>query len=114
MTAYHIAQASRVVVVFAKEQGGIRALDRVLEKHLVHRPQQMLRPIEGDRALTAEIRLQIGHQQSSGDPFPRDIADHQRETLLTEIQKIEVIATDFSSLDTNPRIFEGLNGRQRL
>ena len=69
---------------------------------------------QSDGALAAQIRLQIRHQQSRGDSFARDVADHQPQALLTEIQKIVVIAAHLAGLDANARIIERAKGRQRL
>ena len=77
MPAIGVAQAARLVVVFGEEERGVGAVGRVLVKELVHRPQEALRLIESDGALAAQIRLQIGHQESGGDSLSGNVADHQ-------------------------------------
>src|ERR1700730_16407641 len=114
MAAIYVAQALHLVIIFSKEESGVGAFIRVLVKHLIHGPQQVLWPIERDCALTAEIRLQIGHQKSGCDSFPCDVANHQTEAFLTELKEIVVIAADLASLDANTCVFECSNGRQSL
>src|SRR5437016_5779221 len=82
MPAIRVAQAAHAVVIFGEEKCGEGAVRRILTKQPVHRAQEALRLIERDGALAAEIRLQIGHQESGGDSFSRDVADHQTEPLL--------------------------------
>src|SRR2546428_6256990 len=66
MPAIRIPQAPRVVVIFGKEEGGVDVVGRILVKELVHGFEKALRLIQSDRTLAAQIRLQIGHQKSSG------------------------------------------------
>ena len=76
MPAIHVAQAPCFVVVFSKEERGVRALGCILVKELVHQSQQALRVTQSDCTLAAQIRLQIGHQKCGGDSFARDVADY--------------------------------------
>src|SRR5262245_13955160 len=66
------------------------------------------------RALAAQIRLKICHQQSSCYALARDIANHQAEPSLAELKKVEVVAADGASGVAKPNIGEGLKGRMPL
>src|SRR6267143_2038945 len=114
MAAIGITQAACRVVVFAEEKGGEGAVGSVVAKELVHGAQEALRLIQSDGALAPEIGLQIGHQESGGDSFSGDVADHEAEPLLAEIQEVVIIAADLESLDAKAGIFEGFQGRLRL
>ena len=37
--------------------------------------------------MAAQVGLQVGHEQSGGDAFPRHVSDHESETLLPEIEE---------------------------
>ena len=70
--------------------------------------------IEGDGALAAQIRLQIGHQESGRDAFTRDVADHQPEAVLAQAEKIVVIAAYLAGLDAGAGVLQSLEPRQFL
>ena len=110
MPAIRVAQAARSIIIFGEEQRGVGALDRVLEKELVHRFQESLRMFQCDGTLAAQIRLEIGHQESRGDAFACNVAHHQPQALLAEIQKIVVITADMAGLNANARIIERATG----
>src|SRR6266481_9707265 len=67
MATVGVAQALRLIVIFGEEERGIGAVGRVLIKQVVDAPQQTLWLIQSDRTLAAQIRLEIRHQQSTGD-----------------------------------------------
>src|ERR1700741_5015590 len=69
--------------------------------------------IQSDGGLAADVCLQVGHQKSGGDGFSKNFADDQAECSLAEIvfaevEKVEVIASHFPSLQAKTGIFEGL------
>src|SRR6267143_2051686 len=99
MTAIGVTQATRSVVIFGEEQGGESAVGSVVAKELVHGAQETLRLIQSDGALAAQIGLKVGHQESGGDSFSGDVADHEAKPLLAEIQEVVIIAADLESLD---------------
>src|SRR5207249_9259688 len=70
MPAARVAQAPRAVVILGEEEGGVGVVGGILVEELVHRAQEALRVIASARALAAQVRLQIGHQQSGGDSLP--------------------------------------------
>src|SRR5438034_8528595 len=70
--------------------------------------------IQSDGALAAEIGLQIGHQESSGDSFSGDVADDEAEAPLAEIQEVVVVAADFARLHAKARILKRLERGQSL
>src|SRR6266568_2123807 len=69
MPAARVAQAPRAVVILGKEEGGVGVVGRILVEELVHRAQEALGLVASARALAAQVRLQIGHQESGGDSF---------------------------------------------
>src|SRR5258708_4997919 len=84
MAAIGVTQMACGVVVFREEESGESAVRRVVTKELVHGAQEALGLIECDGALAAEIGLKIGHQESGGDAFSGDVADHEAETAAAE------------------------------
>ncbi|MGA8596347.1 MAG: hypothetical protein WB676_16670 [Bryobacteraceae bacterium] len=42
--------------------------------------------------------MQTGHQKSTGDTFPADVANYHRHPIYTEIDEIVVIATHLAGL----------------
>src|SRR5712692_4761650 len=114
MAAIRVAQAAGGVVVFREEERGERAVGRIFAEEPIHRAHQALRLIERDGALAAQIGLQVGHQESGGDSFSRDVADHEAEALLAKIQEVVIITTDFASLNAQARIFKRFERRQCL
>src|SRR5215470_19118614 len=69
MPAIRVAQALRMVIVFGEEEGSVGAVGGILAKELIHGSQEALRLIQSDSALAAQVRLQVGHQESGGDSF---------------------------------------------
>src|SRR6185503_16241898 len=114
MTAIRVAQAAGIVVIFTKEQRGVRAISRILVEELVHRSQESLRLIQSDRALAAQVRLQVGHQESGGDAFADDVADHQAKPVRTKVNEIVIIPADLTSLNANTCVVEPGYGGQGL
>jgi hypothetical protein len=76
MPAIYVAQALHLTVILSKEEGGVGAVGGILAEKLVHGFQDAQRLIRRDRALAAQVRLQIRHQKSSGDAFARNVANH--------------------------------------
>src|SRR6266851_1473930 len=114
MAAIGVTQVANGVVVFGEEECGEGAVRRVVAEELVHGTQKALRLIQSDGALAAQIGLQIGHQESCGDSFSRDVTDHEAEAFLAEIKKVIIIAADFASLDAKAGVFKSFQGRLRL
>src|SRR5713101_721258 len=114
MAAIRVTQVANGVVVFGEEECGEGAVRRVVAEELVHGTQEALRLIQSDGALAAEIGLQIGHQESGGDSFSGDVADHEAEALPAEIEEVVIITADFVSLDADTRVFKCFEGRQSL
>src|SRR5215470_14614986 len=75
MATIRVAEAARGVVVFGEEESGVSAVRRVFAKKLVHGAQQAFRLVQSDRALAAEVGLQICHQESGCDSLARNVAD---------------------------------------
>src|SRR5947209_15798835 len=109
VTAIRKSQAASLVVVFGKEQRRVGRVRRILMENVVHGSQQMLRAVQGPRALDPQIRLKIRHQERRGNALAGDVADHQPETLSAQVQEIVVIAPTLAGLDACTRIFERSN-----
>src|SRR5271163_494291 len=73
-----------------------------------------MRVLASEGKLAPEVCLKIGHEKRGGDSLAGDVADQQSEALLSESQKIIVIAADMAGLDTNARVVETGHCRKRL
>src|SRR5262249_50395211 len=78
------------------------------------RPQKSFRLFPGRRALAAQSRLEIGHEQSGSDTFARYVRYYQAEPPAAQIKKIVIVSTDGPSGMANPRIDKGSNQRLAL
>ena len=114
MSAIHVTQFLPPLVVLAKKQRRISSVRSVFKKQSIHRPQERLRLVQRDRALAPQIRLQVRHQQCSGNPFARDVAQHQAQPLLPQIQKVVIISAHLPRLHANPRVLQRRHRRQTL
>src|SRR6266849_2378185 len=83
MAAIGVAQVARGVVVFGKEESGERAVGRIVAKELIHGAHKALRLVQSEGALAAQVGLEIGHQESGGNSFSGDVADHESKPLLS-------------------------------
>jgi len=68
-------------VEFGEEEGGERAVGGVLGEELIDGFEDALRLIEANGALTADVGLEIGHQEGGGYAFAGDVADDQTEAI---------------------------------
>src|ERR1039457_6451474 len=98
MPTIRVTQAPRLVVVFGEEERGVGAVRWVFVEELGDRAQEAWRRTQGNGALAAQIRLQIGHQESPRDSFSRNVADHHPEPVPPQTEEIVVIATHLASL----------------
>ena len=94
MAAVGIADAAGYVVVFGEEKSGESGVSGVVTEEFVDGTQETLRVINGDGALAAKIGLQVGHEKSGSDAFAGDVADHETQAFLTEIEEVIIIAAD--------------------
>src|SRR5258708_22606735 len=108
MPTVGIAQPARAIVVLAKKGGGIRSVGSVVIKQRVDRAQKTLRVVPGEGTLTAQVGLQVGHQQCTRNPVPGDVAEHQPESFLAETEEVIVVPSDLASLNTNTGIVQRL------
>src|SRR6266446_6106378 len=91
MEAFHSAiaaeekagEVARGVVVFGEEESGERAVGRIVAKELIHGAHKALRLVQSEDALAAQVGLEIGHQESGGNSFSGDVADHESKPLLS-------------------------------
>lgn len=114
-----IPQASSSVVILGEKECGVSGARDVFAEKPVHREQESLRLLQGERrvgaapvrcALIPQVRLQIRHQQSSRGSLPRDIADNECKPLAAEIQEVIIITTYLTCLHADTGIFEARNG----
>src|ERR1700751_6147527 len=103
MAAVDVTQAAGCVVVLGEEKRGEGTAGSVLAEKLIHGAEESLGLIQCDRRLAAQIRLQIGHQQSRRDAFSGNVADHQTQTFAAQIEEIVIIAANLPCLVANPR-----------
>lgn len=82
MSTVGVAQSLRLVVVLREAERGIGAVGSVVIKQLVDRLQHSLGFMPRDSALAPQVGLQIRHQQSAGNSFSCNIAQHQSEAFL--------------------------------
>src|SRR5579862_247813 len=114
MSAIDIAHVSRAVVIFREEERGISVVGGILVEQLIHGLQQLPRIIPHDRALAAQVRLEIGHEQSTSNSLPSDVAEHQADSILAEIEEVVIISSDLSSLDADACVIQGFERRKVL
>src|SRR5579883_3125698 len=112
--AIGIAQAPGLIVVLAEEERGVGTVGRVFAKQAVHRLQEALRLLERDRALAAQVRLQVGHEQGGGDPFAGCVGDDHAQRAMAEIEKVIVVAAHGARLNADPGVLQRLELRQGL
>lgn len=114
MAAIDVAEmAARDVVIGVKESGK-RAIRSVLAEKVIDGLKQTLWLIQRDRALVADIGLQIGHQKSRRDAFAGNVADDQPEAIGAEIDKVVVVAADSPRGKTVPSVIERREWRTKL
>src|SRR5579875_3167447 len=106
MAAIPVTQPARLCVVFRIEKGGIGMWFSILEQHAVYEGQHLLGMVRGPRALTAERGLQVCHKQGGSDPFPCNIAHHERHAIRAKLKKIVIISTHCSRLNADSSAIE--------
>src|SRR5882724_12702096 len=70
--------------------------------------------MQGDGALTAQIGLQISHQESGGDTFSGNVSDDEAEAMAAEVEEIVVVAAHFAGLDASSGVVQRFEGRELL
>ena len=85
-----------------------------LVKEPVHGLQKALGLIDRSGALTAQIRLKVGHQQRGRHALAGDVADDQPETVLPEVEEIVVIAAHPARLDACACVLQRAHRRKSL
>src|SRR6266851_2349742 len=114
MAAVDIAQISRRIIVITEKQCGEAAVGRVVAKEPVYLLQQALRLFQRQGELAAQIGLQIGHEESSGNSLSCHVGDNEADTVRAETEEVVVIAADSARGDAGSGIFERLERRLRL
>src|SRR6185437_5171175 len=106
MPAVGVTQAARFVVVIGEKERRIRIVSRVFIEEAVYGAEEKFWIRQRKSALAAQIGLQVGHQQSSSDPFAGDVANHQTQPAFSYVQKIEVVSANLMRLQAQTGIFE--------
>ena len=114
MTAVRVSQAARPIVELGVEERGVGVLGRVLVEQPVHRSEQLFRLLHSGGALAAQVGLKVGHQQRRRNALAGDVAKHQAEPRLAEIEKVVVVAADLSRLNAGAGVLQGLQFGQSL
>jgi hypothetical protein len=94
MAAIDVAEAARRDVVIGEEESGEGAVGGVLTEELIDGAQETLGLVERDGGLTAEIGLQIRHEESGGDALAGNVGDDEAEAVGAEVEKVVIVATD--------------------
>src|SRR6516164_5624056 len=111
MAAVRVAQLARAIIVFGEEESSVIPLGRVFVKQLVHRAKKSFGLFPSRRALAAQSRLEVGHEQSGPDTFARYVCYYQTEPPAAKIKKVVIVSTDGPSGMANPRIDKRSNQR---
>ena len=108
------AQGPAGVVVEAKEHRSVGLVGCILVKETVYGLQKTGQIIQRKRILTAQVCLQIGHQQRPRYAFARDVRQDHAQRSRPQIEKVVIITTNRSCLDTTAGILKCLERRQLL
>ena len=114
MAAIDVAEAAAGNMVVGEEERGEGAIGRVLREELVDDAKNIFQAIVRDGALAAQIGLQVGHEQCSGDAFAGNVADDEAEAVGAEVEKVVIIAAYGARGITVTAIVERLNWRTDL
>src|SRR6516165_11464937 len=109
MAAIRVAQLARVVIVFGEDERSVIPLGCIFVKQLIHRPQKSFGVFPSRRALAAQSRLEIRHEQSGSDTLARYVGYYQPKPSAAEIKKVVIVSTDGPSGMANPRIGKSSN-----
>src|SRR6266576_7086324 len=114
MPTAHVAQALRPIVVLGKEQSRVGAVDGVFAEQVVDALQQALQVIHRQSALTAQIGLQVRHQQCPRNALSGYVAQHESESFLPQVEEVVVVSANLASLNAHSGVVESAQWRQRL
>src|SRR5215831_10411218 len=65
-------------------------------------------------ALDPKVGLEIGHQERGSDSLSGNITDDEAVAPSIQVQEVEIIAANLTSLNAGTRVLERPDGRQRL
>src|SRR5580698_8553469 len=102
VSAVRVAQLAAGVVIVRKKQSRIAGCVGALVKQVVYGSEHPRQIVNRHRVLTAQVGLEIGHQQRSGKSFARDICKHQAQSLRGQLEKIVIIPTYLPRLNATP------------
>src|SRR5215469_17312398 len=107
MSAIGITQASRLIVVFGKEEGSVRAFRGVLAEEAVDGTQELLKLVDRHGALATQIGLKVGHEERGSDALSRDVTDDEAEAVATKREEIVIISADLKGLQAASGVIQG-------
>jgi len=114
MAAIDVAQSASCVVILGEEECSEGAAGSVLAEESIHGAEEALWLIQRESGLAAKIGLEIGHQESRGDSFSRDVTDDQAEAFSAQIKKIVIVAAHLARLVADARVFERAHAGKSL
>src|SRR5208282_1829316 len=79
VTAIGVFKLARVVVVHSEEERGIAVIGRVFVEKLIDGFQEARKIIERTRVTAAQVGLQVGHQQRTGNALPGNVGQDEGE-----------------------------------
>src|SRR5215470_6525065 len=79
MATIRITQLARIIVVFSEEEASVVPRGGIFVKQLIHRAQESFGLFPGRRALAAQSRLKICHEQSGSEAFAGYVRYYQAE-----------------------------------
>src|SRR5208282_6493908 len=106
VAAIDVAQTAARVFVIGKEEGGEAVFRDVFAEQAIHRLKQQRQVVERQRVLAADVGLEIGHQQRSGDALSRNVRQDDGEAAGAQIEEVVVVAADDARLDAAAGVFE--------
>src|SRR5579863_1133964 len=106
MSTIRIADLAAGVIVIGKEESGVTGLVGTLVEQAVDRVEQLWQVVNRHRILTAQVGLEIGHQQCTGKPLPRDIRQYQAKAPRRQLQKVVIVPAHLPCLNAAPNEFQ--------
>ena len=110
VTAVHVAERARQVVVVREEEAREGAFGRVLAEEAVDGLEEAPRLVEGERDLAAQVRLEVRHEEGGRYPLSHHVPDHEAQAVRAEGQEVVVVAAHRLRGMTHARVVEGPEG----
>jgi len=111
VSAVDIAQAARVVVITAEEEGRVAIGLRVTEEVIVHSSQQDGKVAAIDSGAVVEAPLQIRHEQGRRHPLAGNVGHDKPDSARSQVEEIIIVAADGARLNAPAGVIERSQGR---